>query len=218
MVIGGDSATGAALVDDPNPNNEHGKVLRFNSPGHAAWTPGPVVDGKGSFTITAWVRASSADKTGPIVAQGTPGTASTAARDSAWLGLSRRATATDPMYWKFVRNSIDSSEQWSTGSLNDVETTDFPTDWTHVAAVYDSADRSMKLYVNGTIQRSASAVVGWHAQQPLYLGAELPGMGRKPPFEGYLDDVCLYSGVMNSSQLNLQWTRFDADPSEEGRC
>lgn len=195
--------SGASWVPDP----VRGQVLQVDSSwnGYARTaTNVPVIDGKGSFTITAWVKPTSPTARGAVVAQGSHSPVPGGARESYGLRLSRE----DPARWRFDR--LDSA--WKTtssiGSDRVLEPDDYG-DWVHLAAVYDRVKGRMFLYVDSLPQSDAEGYefsAPWHgATGPVWFGSELPGTDAATTFAGELDDVRMYTGVMSREEIYLQW-------------
>jgi hypothetical protein len=73
--------------------------------------------------------------------------------------------------------------------------------WYHVAAVYSAADKSVRIYINGELDRTVTAdralgpVVG-----PFSIGAESFGH-RGNQFHGQIDDIRVYKRPLNDSEI-----------------
>ncbi len=71
--------------------------------------------------------------------------------------------------------------------------------WTHVAATFVSA--SQQLYLNGVLDRSGtSATAPVQDNSALSIGNDLTSTSRR--FNGYLDEVNVYSGVLTLAEVN----------------
>jgi Concanavalin A-like lectin/glucanases superfamily len=168
-----------------------------------AAVPRSVVDGRGSFTITAWVRPSSAAGLGPVVAQGL---ADGSGRESIGLGI----TPTDPAYWSFRRLNGSFTETVTARSDEALQPGDYG-QWRHVAAVYDRFAGRMFLYVDGRLQFTGGGDDGlpyndpWHARGPMLIGAGLPGTEGGGKFAGDVDNLRVYTGVMTGGAIRLQY-------------
>jgi hypothetical protein len=198
----GVGADGGRLVGDQQVDRLHGNVLRLDGgTNDFAKTVGAVVDTSGSFTITAWVRPTDPTRPGPIVAAGSHGSTNPAA-ETMWLGLARSS----PQYWRFERTARDGSS--TSERLSRTSVAPAPdASWTHIASVYDSATGTMRLYVDGIEQliNEEPFEAAWHAHAPVWFGAELPGAGRQPTFVGELDNICMYTGVLDKDKIYKQW-------------
>ena len=76
-----------------------------------------------------------------------------------------------------------------------------PGEWTHIAAVVDSSAKTLSFYINGELQPDPQAVSEFikpTSDSTLFMGA-WTGAGRR--FTGDLDDVVIYSRVLNPGEV-----------------
>ena len=66
--------------------------------------------------------------------------------------------------------------------------------WTHLAGVYDSAAKTVKLYVNGVLEGTATGVTTWDANGPLHLGGTVP-------WKGTIGEVQVWDRVLSPSEV-----------------
>lgn len=76
-------------------------------------------------------------------------------------------------------------------------------EWTHLAAVYDSADRQLRLYVNGALDGSVGGVsASWNAAGNFQVGRGRHQGVADTPFTGAVDDVHAWTGVRTDATVD----------------
>ncbi|MBM7784100.1 LamG domain-containing protein [Tenggerimyces flavus] len=184
-----------AGVDWVDAGGGYGTALRLNARSEGtARTKGPVVDGTGSFTITARVRPLRASAVGPVIAQGGAVPAGFSDRPNVELAI------TKPEWWwtyawAMSRSSnflVDRKEKGSDGIWGQ---------WRYAALVYDSARGLQRSYY--LTDRSFTDLVPkvWHSDEPLTFGEVLPNSESTTAFVGDVDDVRVYAGIMTEEQV-----------------
>ena len=116
--------------------------------GTTATTP---VETSGSFTVSAWAQAAALPQDG-VTLLSTPG----ATQNSFKVSYEPSATPnTDPGRWRIAMASNDTTA----ATVVQVDNGQFfsPTDWTHLAVVYDGFTKQLSLYVNGELEEFACA-------------------------------------------------------------
>ncbi|MFE7134433.1 LamG-like jellyroll fold domain-containing protein [Streptomyces sp. NPDC057638] len=177
------------------------------------------VDTTGSFTITGWAQAAAMPQA-PVTVLSAPG----ASQDAFAVRYHPPADpTTDPGRWRISAASGD-----STGSpVSGVDNGQFfsPTDWTHLALVYDGFAKELQLYVNGELEEVACAdtdgdgqpdipncsdrlswtedVHTYRATQPLQLGRSRAGTTGSQYWSGALSDVWAFQGTLTEAQVSL---------------
>lgn len=145
-----------------------------------AVTAGPVIaDTSTSFSVAAWVKLTDNQVSSHIVDQG----ATTTSAPSFLLQYAKILNA-----WKFAAPLADGSEfpgvrGTSTPRLNT---------WTHVAGIYDSAARDMKIYVNGVLESTATGITVRNATAGLRIGHR---------WTGAISDVQLWNRVISAAEV-----------------
>ncbi|WP_333563798.1 LamG domain-containing protein [Nocardiopsis endophytica] len=77
--------------------------------------------------------------------------------------------------------------------------------WTHLAATYDHATGEMTLYVDGTKQGTDVQETPWHAAGPLVIGAARFEQHLTGAWNGDIDDVHVYQGVLSESDVGAAY-------------
>ncbi|MFF0161822.1 LamG-like jellyroll fold domain-containing protein [Streptomyces sp. NPDC005263] len=209
MTLYNGAKTGEGWVD--------GAVVLDGTNDYAA-APVVPVDTSASFTVSAYVQTA-ATPTGPVTVMSAPG-----AKKSAFaVRYEPSATpATDPGRWRIATADSDSDS----ATVADVGNGTFysPTDWNHVALVYDGFSKEIRLYVNGELQETACAdadedgvqddasctdtvswsddVLTYKAVKTLQLGRDTTGPKSSQYFPGSLSDVWVFQGALNETQID----------------
>ncbi|WP_244373685.1 LamG domain-containing protein [Streptomyces griseorubiginosus] len=176
-------SSGAPL--DP-PKTDAGLSLD-GSTGYAA-TAGPVLETRSSYTVAAWVRVDpKANHTLTVLSQSPVNSpwakkyspfylSYGAGGDNMW-GM--RVLSTEPAY-----HEVKAKQPTPRGV------------WTHVAGVYDSAEKTVSLYVNGVLQGSTDAGAGWNADGPLQIGRVMFADNYVDYFSGNVDEVTVWQRAL----------------------
>jgi hypothetical protein len=209
MTLYNGAQTGSGWVD--------GAVALDGTDDYAAASVVPV-DTSASFTVSAFVQAA-ATPTSPVTVMSAPG-----AKKSAFaVRYEPSATpATDPGRWRIATADSDSDS----AAVADIGNGMFysPTDWNHVALVYDGFSKEVRLYVNGELQETACAdadddgvqddpsctdtvswsddVLTYKAAKTLQLGRDTTGTTSGQYFPGSLSDVWVFQGALTETQID----------------
>jgi hypothetical protein len=138
-------------------------AMQFDGVDGVATTSGPVLsDTSKSFSVAAWVKL--ADN---VASHRALDQVDATSGKSAFALEYDKATNT----WKFTAPTVDGSAfpgATSTGTprLNT---------WTHLVGTYDSAAKELKLYVNGTLEKTATGITTWDANGALRIGSSWAG-------------------------------------------
>ncbi|MEU4294460.1 LamG-like jellyroll fold domain-containing protein [Kribbella sp. NPDC026596] len=190
----------SAIVEDP----ERGNVLAATgSTSELLAVNRALVDSTASFTVTMWVKVQDPTKPQVFVRQ-------LGAKKDSWR-IEYRPSVDDNALWVFSRAPSDTD---SAVYVDATQSTNQTTagEWTALAAEYSAATDEMTLLVTdrsgdgGTesfttpIQGSAAIVARPDETDTTYA-----------PFNGYLDDLRVYTGVVPQRQLCIE---FSGDPTE----
>ncbi|MGK5530899.1 LamG-like jellyroll fold domain-containing protein [Streptomyces sp. URMC 129] len=176
-----------------------GRGVSFDgSTGHAATTQ-PVLDTYQSFTVSLWAKLP-ADKENRVMVA-----ADQLGAQQHGFALYHRA---DGVGWSFLRSTADTADA-SHVRVNQnpcsATTPNCPAaglgTWTHVVGVYDGDAQTMRLYINGDLEGTASFTPRWNATGPVLLGSARNSAGLYNQMEGTLDDVRFFDRTVTASEV-----------------
>ncbi|MGH2893826.1 MAG: LamG domain-containing protein, partial [Solirubrobacteraceae bacterium] len=155
-----------------------------------AQSAGPVIDTTQSFTVSAWVYLTSTSGYQTFVSQ--DGT------QISGFFLQLRA---DTGRFAFTRPAYDSPKALGiiASAPNIIPQ---PNEWYHLAGVYDEADQTISLYVNGVLQQTVSYVPNWGATGSLAVGRGFFNSGKVDFVSGNIDDVRTYAGALSANAIS----------------
>ncbi|MEO7016249.1 MAG: LamG domain-containing protein [Leifsonia sp.] len=157
--------------------------------GALAQVPAAAIDTGTSFTVGAWVKLNTVSGGNQTFA-------------SMWGG------AVSPFYLqlsggKFTftyRNSDSTSSGASTVTAGSSASAGA---WYHVLGVYDAPAHTIALYVNGTLQGTASFSSAWTLAGSTIIGAADWGLVPVDVTNGQIDDVHFYNRALTASQIGV---------------
>jgi RHS repeat-associated protein len=151
-------------------------------------TNGPVVDTSQSYTVSAWVKMETdADFQGIVSMRGENNDRAFSLYYFKW-GASK--------LWSFSAASADEwipSRYYDAWSSNPVQLNT----WTHLVGVFNTADNSMRLYVNGVANGVTFNNSAWRGKGKVMIGAHSGGSY----FKGNIDDVQVYQRALTPADI-----------------
>jgi len=147
--------------------------------------PAAEVNTGGSYTVAAWVKLSSLTGTQTFVSIDA-GTIS-----PFYLQL----TGGDFAMTVRSANSTSSTATTVTGLAPSTGT------WYHVIGMYNASTSTLSLYVNGTLQNTATFSSPWTAVGSTELGGALWGGAQVDWTNGSIDDVHFYNRILTSTEI-----------------
>lgn len=176
-------AGGASWVRGRSENS-----LRLDGSTGRASTAGPVVRADKSFAVAGWVKLTSAGRWGAMISQ--PGT---------------RAGSFDLQYsqadnrWAFTMYSADADSAVVTRAVS----THVPqlNAWTHLAGVYDSGAKEIRIYVDGVFSGKAAFSGGWTGTAGTQLGRARWAGADVNYWPGELDEIQVYDRAIFAEEL-----------------
>ncbi|WJK40206.1 LamG domain-containing protein [Solwaraspora sp. WMMA2056] len=177
---------------DESPNNLYGSASATVSD----------LDTAGSFSVSAWVRASAL----------TGGNRTAVSQDDTdfsgfYLGIRYLGSPPAP-YWSFMMGnspSVGSNHRADSGSP--ITAADIGK-WTHLAAVHDAQVGVMRLYVNGELAAETTrSAVPWTATGPVVVGRALWYGALTDSWRGEVTDLRIWNRVIVAD--DLQGTNAD---------
>lgn len=177
------------------------------------------VDTSGSFTVTAFAQAAAVPKNG-VTLLSVPGTK----QDALTVRYEPSETPdSDPGRWHIAMASEDTSD----AAVTQVGNSQFftPTEWTHLAVVYDGFAKQLSLYVNGELQEDACEdadgdgepedttcadafswaddALSFKASQPMQLGRARTGTSSWGEYwPGAVSDAWAFQGALTKAQID----------------
>ena len=164
-----------------------GGALSVSGSGACASSARPVVRTDSSFTVTAWVNLTSAAGFHTAVSQD----------GSNVSGFFLQYSAADGR-WAFSMTSADSTSSVTARALSAAAPA--LRSWVHLAGVYNAPAGQLLLYVNGTLNATASYSAGWSANGGLQVGRGQWG-GPADYFPGAIDEVRTFSRVLSAAEI-----------------
>lgn len=170
-----------------------GNALQFNGTNASGSTAVPIVDTRGSFSVSAWVRLDSL--TGWRTAVNQDGVNVS----GFWLQYSQ-ALGT-----KFALTLHDVDSTASTAYRAISTTTPTTGVWYHLVGVRDKTAGTLKLYVNGQLQATTAYTGGWAANGALNVGR---GKWSAPNdwFGGSIDEVQVFGSALSDADAAQLYT------------
>lgn len=169
----------------PQPKVDRGLALDGAS-GHAA-TSGPVLDTSAGYTVAAWVRADSGTGSAVVLSQDGD-------RYSPFA-LSRESNGR----WRFGVKEDEGSGAAYRGVQSEAPA--LPNVWTHLAGSYDPATGSLRLYVNGALQGTATVFGTWAAKGALQFGRLKWDTAHQRYFSGSIDEAAAWQRVLPPEEI-----------------
>jgi len=167
-----------------------GKALRFAGAGQYATTSGGVAPTERNLAVSAWVRLTTLPA-GNVAAVSQSGQDNS----SVWLGYRGAAKS-----WAFMMNHPGGTSQ-SVWVVNPA-TVPMAGQWTHLTGVYDSASRSLFLYVNGQL---AAGPVAYHGgagpATSVQFGQALYQGRQTDPWPGEVDEVRIHDRALADAEV-----------------
>lgn len=168
--------------------------------GYAA-TAGPVVDTRASYTVAAWVRLGTASRDAIVLGQ------NGVSRSPFLLGYEQSTKK-----WSF-READSDTPVGGTPSFQRVSSKNqaVPKVWTHLTGVFNSADKTISLYVNGELQGTTPFATAWAAPGPLQIGRVQSSGTYTDYFPGVIDEVAVWQAALADLQVKQESRLLDAD-------
>ncbi|MEU6240046.1 LamG domain-containing protein [Streptomyces sp. NPDC047024] len=177
-------------------------AAKFNGTTAYLSTSGAVLDTTKSFTVSAWARLTRKDVNYTVLSQA--GTNASgfqlyySSYSNAWLFNRHQTDTVDPVITR------------SYGTKPPVLNT-----WTHLAGVYDAANQTIQLYVNGVPQGAPVAfTTPWKASGGLQIGRLWYQTGGRENFAGTIDEVKVWSRALADTEVTHDAWLEDEDLSD----
>src|SRR5581483_4338829 len=165
----------------------------------------PALDTSKSFSVGAWVRATS------IASGNRTAVSQDAGDDSAFYLGTRQTGSPSTPHWAFMMQHTASSAGGGVAVFSpaalDASTVNT---WVYLVGVFDAAQKTMSLYVDGVLAATtARTAAPWKATGPVSIGRGLWNGGGTDGWPGQVADVRVWNRVVTPDDL---WGT-DPDPT-----
>ncbi|MFE7783617.1 LamG domain-containing protein [Streptomyces nigrescens] len=144
-----------------------------------------------SYAVTAWARVTDATRNQTVLAQDGSFLSSFYLSYEASGGVwSARLASKDATDGNVTQQRIASKQKAAIGK------------WAHLAAVHDTIDNSVSLYVNGILQGSTSAPQAWYGDGALQIGRALYRGSYTDYLTGQIDDVRAFDRPVSEGEIH----------------
>ncbi len=104
-----------------------------------------------------------------------------------------------------------------TATYTSAETVIQANEWSHIAVTAKAGSGNLQFFLNGELSETLTEAINFDAfpvnENPLYIGSRAD---LATPFDGFLDDVALFDGVLSESQVQAVMNGdFDGFSAEE---
>ncbi|MFG2552991.1 LamG-like jellyroll fold domain-containing protein [Streptomyces sp. NPDC048581] len=193
---------GATLTPTDDP--AHGTVLALDAAKEARGVATVELDQSGSYTLAGWVNIGDGTLDDTTKAYSPTVLAHPGAERNSFRLWYRQEAGQSVGDWNFGRYETDALDGPAAMVVSDE--VNAPSGWVHVTAVFDSVDRSIKLYVSGQRQGDEEGVLSEEGFQS--TGTMVAGMARRHDngewgnfLAGQLDDLRVYAGVLSEAEI-----------------
>lgn len=144
-----------------------------------------------SFSISLWLKAEPLTGSSMYLLNKGSFTRDNAAGTSGkWYGIEIKNNE--------LRFAVDDDVIKTQATVDNIDTI-LPEKWTHITCVRDTAERMLKLYVNGELLAYSTDTTGSVSQEEdMYLGNNST---EDAPFEGLLDEVGIYNYALSETEV-----------------
>ncbi|MCZ4604135.1 PA14 domain-containing protein [Streptomyces sp. Lzd4kr] len=163
-----------------------GSALKFDGNGQYAETDGPVLDTTASYSVSAWVRLDEV-----------PGNYATAVSQD-----TRRQAS--PFYLQYGQGAFAFSTPGESRAR--LVTTPEKGRWYHLVGVRDSADNTIKLYVDGKPAATATGGAAYPSTGSLSVGRAQWGGNDVDFWNGAVDEVHAYDKALTAEEVSTLYT------------
>ncbi|GAA2357685.1 hypothetical protein GCM10010432_10590 [Catellatospora methionotrophica] len=168
-------------------------VLTLNGTTGHATTGGPVLDTSKSFTVAGWMKPTALNSWyQTLVAQ----------EGSQYSAFYLQMMPSGSWHFSIINNANSTSWQFAeviapTPAQMGV--------WTHLTGVYNAANATITLYINGAAVGTAAAPTGVSVSGTMILGAAT-SLGRVDFVNGAIDDIRAYDRPLTATQVGALYT------------
>lgn len=149
----------------------------------------------GGFTIQGWINSTSTDGPHVIASKWN-------SEESDWSYIFKDHNTSDKL-----RISLSESYGQDLGDLEGTNSIPLGT-WTYVATTYDTADGSLRLYLNGVEDASVNIGAGRPVNSGLtdfVIGAVFYSGAYRENFSGSIDELAIYNRALTASEITANY-------------
>lgn len=165
-----------------------GRALRFDGVSGAATTTKIGVTLRDSFTVSAWAKPTANQRVATVLGQ-----------DGSRMSGFTLQYRPESNRWSFGARIADSD-----GSARVAAEADRPvrlSEWVHLAGVYDSAGRQLRLYVDGQLAGTKDVGALWQATGGMTIGRGKADGQPAEFFTGLIDEVRVDQGAVAADEI-----------------
>lgn len=203
---------GATLTPTDDP--AHGTVLALDAALMGRGVASVELDQSGSYTVAGWVDIGRGELDDTTTAYSPTVIAHPGAKRNSFRLWYRQEAGQSTGDWNFGRYETDVLGGPAATVVSDE--VNAPSGWVHVVGVFDSVNRSIRLYVSGQRQGDEDGVLSEEGFQS--TGTMVAGMARRHDngewgnyLPGRLDDLRVYAGVLSEAEIT-QLATVDEPP------
>ncbi|MFH9397320.1 LamG-like jellyroll fold domain-containing protein [Streptomyces sp. NPDC017556] len=164
-------------------------ALKLNGTTDYAATGSSVLDTSKSFAVSAWVRPGDVSRSQTVLSQKGTNLSSYALHYSALAGKWA--------FSKYASDAVGAAAVRSYSTAQPVLNT-----WTHLAGVYNAADQTIQLFVNGVPQgQPVASTYAWNSSGPMQFGRFHSNGSFVENLNGSLDEVHVWSRAVTDAEI-----------------
>ncbi|MFJ2851281.1 MULTISPECIES: LamG domain-containing protein [Streptomyces] len=178
-------------------------ALKLNGTGAYAVTSSTVLDTSKSFAVSAWVRPGDTSRSQTVLSQ--KGT------NLSGYALHYSASVEKWAFSKYASDAVGSAAVRSYSTAKPVVNA-----WTHLTGVYNAADQTVQLFVNGVPQgQPVTGAPAWNATGPMQFGRFHSAGSYVESLNGSVDEVHVWSRAVADTEI-LQDARLEDEDISDG--
>ncbi|GLW89522.1 LamG domain-containing protein [Actinokineospora globicatena] len=186
------------------PAGQNNKAAHFDGTSGSLAGSMSGISTRDSFTVQTWAKLERTDRTQTLVAQN--GT-----RQSGYVLQYNKEAGR--YVFRLPTSDADGAPVVQVGAVDPAVVGQ----WTHLAGVYDASRRQIRLYVNGSLAGLRNGVDPWVASGVVTLGRGQRDGVAADFFQGDLDDVFTWQGVLPDAQIATMAASPAAAPGQLAR-
>ncbi|WP_343245693.1 LamG-like jellyroll fold domain-containing protein [Streptomyces sp. SID4985] len=168
-----------------------GSALSLDGASGYAATDRPVLNTARSYSVSAWAK----------LPAGTTGNRTVVSQSGTYYSPFYLSYEAAEKTWS-LRTSLEDVKLGNIGEQRIVAKQDAkPGEWAHLVAVYDATVQQIRLYVNGQLQGTDTALKTWEANGPVQIGRTIWQGTYLDYFPGSIDEVRLFERPVSDEEV-----------------